>query len=244
MSQHKLTVPDSLEEVTLGQYQQYLASVDGLDETEYAEVINKKLIEAFCGIEYELVDSIPIKDIENVLEVLKIAFEKDYELQRHFKLLNVEMGFIPKLDEISLGEYIDCENYIIDWQNMHKAMAVLYRTVNYKQKERYTISPYEPSDQVSELMKEMPLSVVMGALVFFYRLGTELSAHTLTYTHQMLKEKSHTTSELRTALEKSGVGISQFMHSLKEMSEDLMRSHPSNYINALRSSHLKSKKTS
>jgi hypothetical protein len=36
-------------------------------------------------------------------------------------------------------------------------MAVLYRPVNFRSKERYTVAPYEPSDEVSELMREMPL---------------------------------------------------------------------------------------
>lgn len=223
----KLIVPDSLEEVTLGQYQSYLSAIKGIDEESNAEFINKKLIEAFCGIEYDLVDSIPLRDIENVLEVLKIAFEREYDHTLHFKLLDVDMGFIPKLDDMSLGEYIDCENYITDWDDMHKAMAVLYRPVNYRSKDRYTISPYSPSDEVSDLMKEMPLSVVMGCTLFFYRLGMELSAATLSYIRKALEKD--TTSALRTVLEKNGVGINQFTHSLKEMSEGLMKLPPFHY---------------
>lgn len=42
------------------------------------------------------------------------------------------MGFLPKLDEITLGEFIDVESNIGDWQNIHKAMAVLYRPVNFR----------------------------------------------------------------------------------------------------------------
>ncbi len=223
MEKFKLIVPDSLEEVTLGQYQEYLKGIDGLDEEKDAEVINKKLIEALCGIEYKYINTIPIRDIESVLEVLKSAFSEEYELQRKFKLLDVEMGFIPKLDDISLGEFIDTENSINDWQQIHKAMAVLYRPVNFSKGERYDIVPYSPSEEVSELMKEMPLSVVMGCLVFFYRLGTELSKATLNSIQSMLKKDSNTMSQVKTALEQNGVGINQFMHSLKEMSEDLTK---------------------
>lgn len=227
----KLIVPDSLEEVTLGQYQQYLESIKGLDEEKNAEIINKKLIEAFCGIEYALVDSIPLRDIEKLLEALKMAFERDYDHTLRFDLLDVDMGFIPKLDDMSLGEYIDCENYIGSWEDMHKAMAVLYRPVNFKKGDKYTIAPYSPSDEINELMKEMPLSVVMGCTVFFYRLGTQLSKATLNYMEKAIQENS-TNSALKTALEKSGVGISQFTHSLKEMSEDLTRLQPFRYTNA------------
>lgn len=227
----KLIVPDSLSEVTLGQYQSYLDAIKGLDEEKDAEIINKKLIEAFCGIEYSLVDSIPLRDIEKLLEALKMAFERDYEHTLRFDLLDVEMGFIPKLDDMSLGEYIDCENTFGNWEDMHKAMAVLYRPINFKKGDKYTIAPYKPSDEMTELMKEMPLSVVMGCTVFFYRLGTQLSKATLNYMEKAIQESS-TNSALKTALEKSGVGISQFTHSLREMSESLTRSQPFRYTNA------------
>ena len=229
-TQVKLIVPDSLDEVTLGQYQDYLDAIKGLDEERDAEKINKKLIEAFCGIEYDLVDSIPLRDIEKLLEALKMAFERDYEHTLRFDLLDVDMGFIPKLDDMSLGEYIDCENYIGSWEDMHKAMAVLYRPVNFKKGEKYTIAPYKPSDEVSELMKEMPLGVAMGCTVFFYRLGIQLSTATLNYMRRAIKENS-TNSALKTALEKNGVGINQFMHSLKEMSEGLTKLQPFRYTN-------------
>jgi len=125
------------------------------------------------------------------------------------------MGFIPKLDDMSLGEYIDCENYIGKWQDMHKAMAVLYRPVNFKSKDKYTIAPYKPSEQLQDAMKDIPLSVVMGSMVFFYRLGMELSMATQNYIRRSLKKDI--TSQVKMALEQSGDGINQYMHSLKEM---------------------------
>jgi hypothetical protein len=231
MEELKLIVPDSLEEISLGQYQYYLGAIKGKDEVKDAEFINKKLIEAFCGIEYDLVDKIPYRDIESLLGVLKMAFEKDYDLIRHFKLLDVDMGFIPKLDDMSLGEYIDVENYFGNWDDMHKAMAVLYRPVNFKSKERYTIAPYEPSDEINELMKEMPLSVVMSCTLFFYNLGIELSATTLNFMEKTL-QREDITSQVRMALEKSGDGIKVSMRLLREMSENLMKLRHSPSTNA------------
>lgn len=236
----KIIVPNSLAEVTLGQYQNYLKDIDKLNPEKDAKTINKKLIEHFCGIEEKLVDKVAYKDVIKVVNVISGAFDKDYELVQLFKLLDVQMGFIPKLDDMSLGEYVDTENFLGDWQNMHKAMAVLYRPVNFKKKERYTIAEYSPSDEISHLMKEMPLNVVMGCMVFFYRLGMELSKATLTYIRKTVKKD--TTSDLKEALEKNGVGINQFMHSLEEMSENLTMLQNFRYTNASPSSRLKSKR--
>ena len=89
-------------------------------------------------------------------------------------------------------------------------------------------------------MKEMPLNVVMGCMVFFYRLGMELSQATLTYIRKTVKKD--TTSDLKEALEKNGVGLTQFMHSLEEMSENLTKLQNFRYTNVSPSSRLKSKR--
>ena len=232
-NQSKITlqVPDSLGDITLGQYQKYLKIIEANQgDDNAAEFINLKTIEIFCDIEFKDVLSIPIGEAEKVLGIISKAFEEKPDLIRHFKLLSVDMGFIPNLETISLGEYIDVENSISDWQTIHKAMAVLFRPVNFRSGERYTIAPYEPSDEVSELMKEMPLSVAMGSMVFFYDLGTELLRAIPTYIQQNLTEEQ--IYLLKQTLAQSGDGINQFMDLLRGTSLDSMKSQAFHYSNA------------
>lgn len=219
MKKIELEVPSSLEAITLGQYQRYLKVADKNKGEEYNDFLNKKLVEIFCNVDLNKVEQIPFVEFEKVLVIIQEAFEKKWGLTKRFKLLDVDMGFIPKLDDMSLGEYVDVESSIGDWQDMHKAMAVLFRPVNFSQKDKYTIAPYSPSEEVKELMKEMPLSVVMGAVVFFYHLGIELSKASLNFLEMEVKRAK--TSQLKEALEQNGVGISQFMDSLKETSRSL-----------------------
>ena len=220
--QIELSVPDALSDITLGQYQKYLKILDqNKDDENAAEFINLKTIEIFCNVEFKEVLKIPLGEAEKVLTIINKAFEEKPDIIRHFKLLNVDMGFIPNLERISLGEYIDVENNIVDWQTMHKAMAVLYRPVNFRSKEKYTIAPYEPSDEVSELMKEMPLDVAMSSMVFFYDLGMELLKAIPTFIQKNLTEEQ--TYLLKQTLAQSGVGINQFTHLLEGMSLNSMR---------------------
>ena len=218
----QIEVPTSLEDITLGQYQRYMKIVDQNESDEASDFVNKKLVEIFCNINLNEVDAIPIVDFNRILEILSEAFKEKFSLIRHFELGGVEMGFIPKLDDMSLGEYVDIEATISDWQNIHKAMSVLYRPVNAKMKDKYTIAPYKPSEDLQQWMKEMPLSAVMSCMVFFYDLGTELSTASLAYLERVMK-KEESNSQLQEALEKSGVGINQFMDSLKETSRGLTR---------------------
>lgn len=225
--QIELEVPTTLNDITLGQYQKYIKVVDQNEGAD--EFLNKKLIEIFCNITLRDVEQIPMVEAEKVISILGKAFEEKPNLIRHFKLLDVDMGFIPKLDDISLGEFIDLENTISDWQQMHKAMAVLFRTVNFKSRDKYTIAPYSPNEDIQNLMKEMPLDVVMGAMVFFYDLGRELSTATLSFMEAEMK-KNPQTSPLKETLAQSGVGINQFTHLLKEMSSNSMKLPHMDYL--------------
>ena len=229
MKKIELEVPSSLESITLRQYQKYLKVANKNEGKEYSDFLNKKLVEIFCNVDLNDVESIPVVEFDKVLTIIEEAFKKKWGLTRTFKLLGVDMGFIPKLDDMSLGEYVDVEASLGDWQNIHKAMAVLYRPINFQSKDKYTIAPYTPSEEVSELMREMPLSVVMGSMVFFYALGIELSRASLSYLEMEMKRAK--TSQLKEALEKNGVGISQFMESLKETSQSLTKLQPSHFLN-------------
>ena len=229
--QIELSVPDALSDITLGQYQKYLKILDSnKDDENAAEFINLKTIEIFCNVDFKDVLKIPLGEAEKVLTIINKAFEEKPDIIRHFKLLNVDMGFIPNLERISLGEYIDVENNIVDWQTMHKAMAVLYRPVNFRSKEKYTIAPYEPSDEVSELMKEMPLDVAMSSMVFFYDLGMELLKAIPTFIQKNLTEEQ--TYLLKQTLAQGGGGINQSTLSLEEMFSNLTKLPTFHYSNA------------
>ena len=101
---------------------------------------------------------------------------------------------------------------------MHKAMAVLYRPITLQKGDRYQIEEYDGLEK-SELMKGMPLDIVMGCMFFFYNLNNELLKTTLNYLSQEVP-KELTTEQLQT-LERSGGGISHSMDSLREMLDDL-----------------------
>ena len=218
----KVQVPDSLDEITLGQYQDYLKATEGLDEESDSDKISELALEHFCGIKIDDALQLPYSEINKVLGILSKAFDKDHQLIKFFKLDGVEMGFIPKLDDMTLGEYVDLDGTINSWEDMHRAMAVLFRPVNKKIGPRYTIAEYEANEEIPEIMRHMPLNAVFGALVFFYSLGKELSIATLNYIEKMM-ETEESSSPLKIRLEKSGVGINQFMHSLRVISQDLMK---------------------
>jgi len=209
----KINIPESLHDITLGQYQDYLEAQEKIED-DYQ--LGSRMIEIFCKIPVQDVFQFRMSHITNIQKTLIKIFEhKTDSLINRFSIHDIEYGFIPSLDEMTFGEYVDVDTYIKDWQEMHKAMAVLYRPINSKYDDRYSIVDYDGLD--TDIMKDMPLSVCFSSIVFFYNLGIELSQIMMGYMELM----SPTQRQQLEALELSGGGISQFSHSLRVMLEDL-----------------------
>jgi hypothetical protein len=208
----EITIPDSLSEVTLDQYQRYLKIQDNNQDEKF---LASKMIEIFCGV--KLSDTLKMKyaDVDGICNILVDMFNEKPQLVTKFKMKGVEYGFIPKLDDISLGEYIDLDAFLGDWENMHRAMAVLYRPIETKYGDKYSIVDYEAGD--GEVMKDMPLDAVISSIIFFYHLGIDLSQAMMSY----LEEQEETSLVQYLNSEASGVGINQFTHSLREILDDL-----------------------
>jgi len=221
----ELEVPTTLEDIKLWQYQKYMKVVDAHKDSEDTEELNNflnmKLVEIFCNVSLKDVSKISVRGYKKILDILNKAFEEKPKLVQRFDLEGVDMGFIPKLDDISLGEYIDIENNLPDWQKIHKAMAVFYRPVNFKLGDKYTIAPYEAKEDIQEIMKEMPMNVVISSTLFFYDLGKALLAAIPKYMEKNLTKENM--QQLEVYLQKNGDGINQFMHSLKETSASLKK---------------------
>tara|TARA_B100001250_G_C19811236_1_gene795797 strand:- start:3259 stop:3921 length:663 start_codon:yes stop_codon:yes gene_type:complete len=208
----KIDVPDSLSEITLSQYQKF-EKIDN-DENRNTNFILHKLVEIFCNLDLKDIIKIKWSSVSKIANSINELFEKDHKLIRTFSLNGVEYGFIPNLDDMTLGEYIDLDNSVSDWQEMHKAMAVLFRPVTYKKGDMYLIKDYQ-AEEVDEL-KHMPLDVVLGSLFFFYNLRKELLNTIPSYLKLEMQKKGMTIME-KLPSQKSGDGINLSMDWLREM---------------------------
>ena len=208
----KINIPSSLNEITLRQYKQFL---DIQKENKDDRFLNAKMIQVFCKVNLEQVMRLKLSDSESIVEIISNMFEQKPALVKKFKIGKTEYGFHPELDAMTLGEYIDLDTFISDWDNMEKAMNVLYRPVLVSVKERYSIEDYN-IDTASDML-DMPMDAVMSAVFFLWNLGIELST-------AMTNSLDNQETELLTQYlnsQKNGVGINQFMDSLKGTLDDL-----------------------
>ncbi len=223
--QQEINVPTKLSEITLEQYQAFSRIVADNDSEEF---ISQKMVSIFCKIKLSQVLFIRVQDVTEIVSSFTQMLQEEKKLQLKFKLGNTEFGFIPNLEEMSFGEYIDLDTNLGDWQTMHKAMAVLYRPITKSKGDKYEIEPYYGTATYSEVMKYATLDVVMGAMVFFYRLSNELLAATLNYLEE---ETLEMVTQQKNNSVSNGDGTIQSMHLLKETLETLKTSQGFDFFN-------------
>jgi hypothetical protein len=178
-----------LKNITVEQFMRFQLIVDTYKEDE--NKLNTELIKYL----YDGNLDIPKKEADKTLkDVLVILNDKPDFIQR-FEFDGVEYGFLPKLDDISVGEYIDLDEYIKDGKQLHKIAAILYRPVIKSNGKLYDIEKYEGTSKYANTMMKVDYKVVLGAMVFFWQLGTSLLNHTAIYTQKVIKEMKAKTNK-------------------------------------------------
>ena len=208
-----ITIPTSLSEIKLKDYQRFMTVVKNQGEDMDDLFLRQKMVEIFCNIPMKVVMKIPRKEFIHISNMLVMIIKEQPELQSRVEIGGKTFGFIPDLDNgLTTGEFIDLDTYMKDWKDFHKAMAVLYRPVRLKRKDKYTIEEYESSSKYSDDMLGVSMDVVMGAILFFYRLSSVLLRITPKYLqHHLQKDK-----KVQVLLEQNGVGINTYISSLEE----------------------------
>ncbi len=218
----KVQIPSELNEINVQQYARYLDIVEQHEKMQQKSEKKTnifyllKTLEIFTGIKYEDGLSLRLSDVRRIVVKIEKLLSEKPDLTKIFELGNVEFGFIPKLDDMTFGEYVDLDTNIGNWNDMHKAMAVLYRPVIKRNKDKYLIEEYR-GDSYHEAMKVMPLGIAFGALIFFYHLGRDLSIGMTKFL-----EKTKTQESMPSQIfQENTVGIKASIVSLRETLQDM-----------------------
>ena len=172
--QEVYTLINSWEDVTLDKWVKLISKKEQSKSTEALETIS-----LLSDIPKDLINKLAIEDVALIMKKISSLQEKEgTKLKKIIKVNEVEYGFHPNLEEITLGEYADIETYLKNGleKNLPKLMSVLYRPVTEKDGKNYSIEAYGISDSRmrAEKFKKMKASEVNSALVFFWTLGKEL----------------------------------------------------------------------
>jgi hypothetical protein len=209
----KVIVPSSLSEIKLSQYLSYLEAVKESEKNDNKSFLDIKTLEIFCGLSLEEVLQIEYSFVSTISERIKEVLKQEPDLVEKFTIGDLKFGWIPKLDDLKYGEFIDLNSNISEWDTMIVAMGVLYRPIIKENKDgKYLIEDYK-GDTYHDALMQMPMDAVVGAMVFFWNLGLDCTTYIMKH---LETEMGEMTFQKQLNLVEGGVGMQQSMNSLTE----------------------------
>ena len=200
-----MRIPNSLQEITIDKY---IKAINIIENEDIELGVMLRLLSLFTGKSIEQLMEYPLAELDKNYQHISNVLNEKPKFQNTFYLDGKEYGFIPNLDKMKPSEYIDLTNNL--GKDIIASMAVMYRPVTRKFKDVYDIEKYNGTDN-KEIFKNAPISVYLGAQVFFWNLTNDL----LRLMPQYLEKEL--TAEQIADLERNGVGLSQ----LNELAENI-----------------------
>ena len=204
-----IQVPTDLNDITVDQYQRYMAAnVEGAEE----DFLMFKTIEVFCDVDMKAVSQFPLSQAQDLYRDIILALDQTPTFRPFFTHDGVDYGFMPDMESMSIGEYIDLESGLSDSKDLHKAAAVMFRPIKKRKGNYYTIADYKASNEEGKNARSFPMGVVSSAVVFFYSIAKELLLVSRHYSRIEQIEKDSKTIALELSLLRNGAGISPSTH--------------------------------
>ena len=199
---------NSWEDVTLEKWAALVAE-NKLGRGKANEAIT--MIKNLSDIPSNLIEQFSLNDVSLLLgKLADIQSRANSELRNKFTLNEVEYGFHPNLEDITLGEWADLESCITDGmqENLAKIMAILYRPITETKENFYTIEAYNIESRAMRIQdfKKMPAEIVESALVFFWTFANELLKALPSFLIQKLKKNTNQVKQSETQTKHSQSG--------------------------------------
>ena len=181
----KIKLPTSYSDITLQKYLDLQNDLKNYADDE--EAVSAAMLMHLCGLDPKYIRGLALDDYNLIRETLKEFIENvELPLQRFIKIDDVEYGFEPNLSKMAYGAFADITKYneiAID-ENWANIMSILYRPVERKKGDMYSIKVYN-----GEIDKQKFLNVGMdvhfGALFFLLNLLMDLMKDILNSTMEM-----------------------------------------------------------
>jgi hypothetical protein len=224
----EITIPEGWEDVNLSKYLAYSKALKPYEGTaEYEQVMYEKAINHFCDLSTDLLRKLPMENYNGIMDLVRTLFEQGEQMPvvKKFVMGSTEFGFIPHLDNMTYGEYLDLSTYSKDlWQNLPTFLSIVYRPITKQHNGTYEIETYNGTneDMVELFRNALTMDIVWGAIGFFTILQRDLLTGMGTYSIQML-EKMKTNTQVLDTLIKNGVDTSVLQSSQETISQNLTR---------------------
>ena len=202
-----LSIPTGWHDITLKKYLALQKELKNYEDSEEAQ--NAIIMHTLCDIQPEVLHSMAVEDYRMLQRELQwFTITDNLPLQRFIQVDGMEYGFEPNLSKMAYGAYADITSFgeiSID-ENWSKIMAILYRPVEKKQGEFYSIKKYT-GELTEDKFMNVGMDVHFGCLFFFINLSRDLLKSIQNYTMEKDIPQS-----IKQILERSGEVIQPSMN--------------------------------
>lgn len=180
---------ESWSDISIGQYQEIMSIQTDNEITKFVETIS------ICfDIDPQEIRTLSLSDFRDLQSKMSfLSQDPETEVVNIIEVDGVEYGLIPDMNVITAGEFIDAEQFKLNaMDNLHNLVALIYRPITKKLPSgEYEIDLHKTQgfERRANLFKEkVSIQIVLGSVLFFSLLATELSTNFLTSLHQKMME--------------------------------------------------------
>ena len=232
-----IIVPETWDEIKLSQYTAYMKALKPYHEVEdFQKIRIEKAMSHFCNISSETISKLPLENYNGISAYISNLFQQGEQLPlvKNFVIGDTKYGFMPSMDAMTYGEYLDLNTYSKDmWGNISLIMSIIYRPIIKEDKKGYEIQAYNGTEEnVVDLFNHaLTMDIVWGAIGFFTLLQRDLLKGMMGYSMKTL-EKLKTNTQLQETLRENGVDTSVLQSSQEMISQSLKLLQDSTSMNA------------
>ena len=177
MARIELIAPQDLSEVTLGQWME----LQRMDNPTPQQVVG-----LLCDGDLR---SIPKRELDYIYNSLMEMLSQDLADFKPTIELEGKMFGLADFANLTTGEYIDTEAFALNEQ-IDNLFCVLYRPIVHIAGDSYEVEEYhERHLENAETIRELPMTLVNGVLVFFSTIENEYLKSSQASSLKVMKEK-------------------------------------------------------
>jgi hypothetical protein len=193
----EVDVPINYNSITLRKFIAYMNAKSDIDQCIAITGLSRKQVEGFM-----------YNTIYTINDMFQDALMTGTPKHEHTFFINqMHLGFIPDLNSLTFREYVDLDVLAgqiwkgeeVNYKELPRLLAILFRPVEMKVKNKYTIKPYvtDEIDTYIDNIYDMTMDRVNGSLVFFSTIEKELLLNSQVSSLQSLKKMMTEITQLR-----------------------------------------------
>jgi len=206
INDNKYYIPNKWNQVKLSRYMDFM-NTHKEDASESEQQLH--LISTILGANMDDVGNAKKSVIDKITDRLSELMQNpaSEDLVLELEIDGVEYGFNPNLSELKLKEFVDLDGKLENgWLDMHKVMAILYRPIVKRHKEKYEIEDYDfrtAAKRADIFAEEMSIDIVNAAASFFLTIAVDYIKITQAYSKANRRQRRQHTRQMKKNLKKN-----------------------------------------